>query len=263
MAAVLERLEALAQLVAGTDDPVATCATLLAAADAGRADEIVSVLSGGDLSLVLPALRHGGILDEQDAITQHARDQLLRLEGIVSLEAGERDRWGPVMTVPAFLRRSLPEGRLSETLPALRQLVSSAGERLVMASPFLDSGFQNLIPAIVRFAGAGGEFLLITRELVDPASHNSEVVRELRNRCAGSRPPDVVSWEEEGLGLHMKAAVADSRRAYVGSANFTWGGMGSHAELGVLLEGPSVREIDRLLDVLADELRSRRRLQAR
>jgi phosphatidylserine/phosphatidylglycerophosphate/cardiolipin synthase-like enzyme len=132
-----------------------------------------------------------------------------------------------------------------------------------MASPFLDIGFENLISAIVCFVGRGGSFLLITRELAPPGSHNSATVCELRRQCENDSHLEIVSWEEEGLGLHLKAAVADSAKAYVGSANFTSGGMGDHAELGLKLSGPSVREIEHLLDLLADELRERKRLQSR
>lgn len=260
MASILERLEPLAELVEATPEPVATCAALLAALEAYEPSALAATLGGTDLTV--SALRYAGILSSDGTLGQSARDQLLRLEALVAVRSADRDCWGPVMTVPSYLRRSLPQGHIRETFPVLLDLVSNARRRLVMASPFLDRGFENLISAASLLTRRGGDFLLITRELTDPGSHNSAMTRLLRNRCDATRL-EVVSWEEEGLGLHMKAAVADSHRAYVGSANFTWGGMGEHAELGVYLDGPTVGEIERLLDVLADELRARRRLQAR
>jgi phosphatidylserine/phosphatidylglycerophosphate/cardiolipin synthase-like enzyme len=83
-------------------------------------------------------------------------------------------------------------------------------------------------------------------------------VNRLRDRCENSSDFEVIHWEEAGLGLHMKALVVDSRQAYVGSANFTRGGFGYHAELGVLLEGPSAMKVERLLLTLAEEMRSRK-----
>lgn len=261
MAGFLESLTPLAGLVAATADPAATCAALLAAAGTGTPDAAMQVIGGGDL--VRPALRYAGLLDADGRWTPDARDRLLRLEGAVAVMVSGVDRWLPVMTVPAYLRGALPGGRVDETFPAIRDLIAGAGRRVVMASPFLDAGFEQLIPAITRFLVNGGQFLLITRDLVNPASPNARVVAVLRAACASNRNLEVVSWEEEGLGLHMKALVADARQAYVGSANFTWGGLGQHAELGIRLEGPAVAEIEHLLDGLATALRSRRRLRAR
>jgi phosphatidylserine/phosphatidylglycerophosphate/cardiolipin synthase-like enzyme len=261
MAGLLEPLEPLADLVALTDDPLATCAALMDAVVGGDITAMLRRLGAGDL--VLPALRYAGVIGTDGRLSPTARDQLLRLEVLVASATADTDRWAPVMTVPAYLRMALPEGRVAETLPALLDLVSGARRRIVMASPFLDPGFESLIPSVDRFVTSGGRFMLITRELIKPDSHNAKLVRQLRMQCGTGGNLEVVSWEEEGLGLHLKAAVADSRRAYVGSANFTRGGMGQHAELGVRLEGPSVAGIEHLLDTLAEELRGRRRLRAR
>ncbi len=50
-------------------------------------------------------------------------------------------------------------------------------------------------------------------------------------------------------------------RAYLGSANFTLGGSGAHAEVGVLLHGRQVMPPTRWVDTVANEL-ARRRLPA-
>jgi hypothetical protein len=261
MAGLLESLEPLADLVCRMDDSQAICAGLLDFASRGDPTGIIRILGTSDL--VLPALRYAGVITADNRLQTTARDQLLRLEVLVISSKRNVDHWAPVMTVPAYLRAALPEGRLVETLPTMLQLVSSAQRRIVMASPFLDPGFERLIPTIGRFLELEGNFLLITRELLKPTSHNAKLVRRLRQQVGKDRNLDIVSWEEEGLGLHIKAAVSDSISAYVGSANFTWGGMDQHAELGVRLEGPSVVGIESILDTLAAELRGRRRLGAR
>jgi len=50
--------------------------------------------------------------------------------------------------------------------------------------------------------------------------------------------------------LHAKLCVVDRKRAVVGSANFTWGGLVSNYEVGVELHGESAWK----LAVLVDEL---------
>ncbi len=261
MASLLERLEPLVEVAGKTPDPVATCETMIAAAEAGNTETLISCL--GDNRFAIPALRYGGVLDERGLLSGSARDQLIRTQTVLAARRAGTDRWDRVMTVPPYLRKSLDKEGVSETADVLVRLVSEARARIVMASPFLDKGFDRLVPALARFVDGGGSLVLLTRDLVDPDSRNARVVRDLRRRCGSGAVLDVVSWDEEGLGLHMKAAVVDSRHAYVGSANFTWGGMSQQAELGVLLEGPSVAGIERLLDLLAVELRNRKRLQAR
>jgi cardiolipin synthase len=61
----------------------------------------------------------------------------------------------------------------------------------------------------------------------------------------------VTSFSKNGVQLHAKAVVADRKRAVVGSANFSWGGMATNYELGVLLEGDAAWHMARLIDLLA------------
>lgn len=261
MEGFLEPLEPLVEVVRRTRDPATTCDTMISAAEAGDVEALVGCL--GNNRFVVPALRYGGVLDKQGLLSNSARDQIIRTQTMLAARTVSADRWDRVMTVPPYLRKSLDREGVPETAEVLVRLVSEARRRIVIASPFLDKGFDRLVPTLVRFATGGGNFVLLTRDLIDQDSRNARVVRDLRRKCGDESGLEVVSWDEEGLGLHMKAAVMDSRLAYVGSANFTWGGMGQQAELGVLLEGPSVAGIERLLDLLAVELRDRKRLQAR
>jgi hypothetical protein len=261
VARILERLDPITSLILTAGDPAAICQTMVAAVEAGDVEGLIAAT--GDRSLAIPAFRYAGILTAGQELTPEARDILIRLDTLIIVRSVETDRWVPVMTVPAYLRLALAEGQVPETFPVLTDLISSARKRLVIASPFLDPGFERLAPGVERLVHEGGTCTLITRELLVEDSHNAKAVARLRSRCGNASALDVVSWEEGGLGLHMKVVVVDSCRAYIGSANFTWGGMGQHAEMGVRLDGPSVPMIEQLLDKLADELRGRRRLHAR
>jgi cardiolipin synthase len=55
---------------------------------------------------------------------------------------------------------------------------------------------------------------------------------------------------EDGRQLHAKVVVADRRRAVIGSANFSWGGMVVNYEVGVLIEGQQAWKMAKLIDEL-------------
>lgn len=266
MDGLLEALEPLVELVEARDDPSAAFDAAMRAVEAGDAGALRRALD--DERFAGAALRYGGVLDDGGRLTGIARDQILRAQTLVAVRSSSTsvDLWEGVMTVPPYLKNAVGPGDVRETAAVLRDLISKAQASIVMASPFLDKGFHALMPEIAGFMGRGGRFLLLTSSLLE-SPHNAGVVRELRDgfavEHAGPDCLEVVSWEEEGLGLHTKALVADSGRAYVGSANFTWYGMGQQAELGVLLEGPRVAGLERLLRSLATVIKERKRLRAR
>lgn len=167
-----------------------------------------------------------------------------------------RQRWTPVLTVPDYLRPYLPEGGFTETTAVLRRLVLEAEHRLVLASPFLDDGIRSLLPGIASHVDKGGECLLITRDLLEVGDRgrNRRTVDELRNRVRRREGLRISWWGGSNLGVHLKVAIADDATAYVGSANFTRGGLGEHLEVGVLLEGPGVEELAALLERAATAL---------
>jgi phosphatidylserine/phosphatidylglycerophosphate/cardiolipin synthase-like enzyme len=263
----LHQLEPLAGLVEAADETATILTRLNMAIAAGDAKGLPELFP--DSRTAASCLRYAGILDANGNLLPGAHDRLIELRTLMALQGGPANRWAPVMTVPPFLRRALPEGSVLETLPVVRRLVTGARRRLLIASPFLDSSFAALVPAIARFVGNGGQCLLITRDLLEegPAGRNRGIVNRLRSAVADAGSEvgrlEVVSWEEVGLGIHMKVLVADSGAAYVGSANLTWGGLGDHAEIGIYLEGSPVIEIERLIEAVAVTLRERRGWRAR
>lgn len=58
----------------------------------------------------------------------------------------------------------------------------------------------------------------------------------------------------DGSQFHAKAVVIDRKRALIGSANFTWGGMAINHEIGVLLKGKYAWDIASLIDRFASGL---------
>jgi cardiolipin synthase len=68
-----------------------------------------------------------------------------------------------------------------------------------------------------------------------------------------TRARTVHSFESNGKDyLHAKALIIDRKKAIIGSANLSWGGMFSNHEIAVLLEGKEMWSLASLLELLAN-----------
>jgi phosphatidylserine/phosphatidylglycerophosphate/cardiolipin synthase-like enzyme len=253
---LLANLTPIADRLARLDDPAGGLECLRAAIDANDREALLKAVGGDRLARL--ALERAGAIDGHGEVAAEAFIVLARLEIVLAIRACPVDAWRPVFTVPAFLRQRIAAGTVAETMPFWYSTLERARRRAVLTVPYLDDGFQTLIPGLGRLGRRGGSVLLLTRGLrVNPSERNRAVIASLRMEM----PPgtiEVLSWDDGGLGLHAKALVVDSEIAYVGSANFTWAGMNAQAELGVELSGPSVAALEALLEQLADELRIRK-----
>lgn len=54
-----------------------------------------------------------------------------------------------------------------------------------------------------------------------------------------------------GRQLHAKVLVSDRKKALVGSANFSWGGMIANYEIGIMLEGDAAWKMAEIIDKFA------------
>jgi phosphatidylserine/phosphatidylglycerophosphate/cardiolipin synthase-like enzyme len=260
LAAVLDDLKPLIAIIQAQDDSGTAASRLVQTVRGGDRQALFALL--GDNALTRTALEQAGILGGKD-ILPGAEAVASVVQGAVSALSLPRSHWEATLTVPAFMRQAMPEGTVTETQPLLKHLVTSARSRVILASPFLDRGVQALIPSLSSFVETGGRLLLITRDLRSSGSANRKAVEALRAQVGNSNRLTVRSWEEKSLGIHLKALVADSRSAYVGSANFTWGGLTDHFEMGVHVTGEQVKELEAALEQLATELGRRTRLSSR
>lgn len=253
----IRRLKPLLELVETSSEPLQICAALRTAARNGDVAMLLDSIQNRVYGE--PVLKEALILDDDRNIRLEAEDQLIRLEAMVYTRAFDADRWQQVVTVPDYLRGALPYGVVDETLSRVVAIVKNAERDVIVASPYLDDGFNRLSGELSKLMGQDVRVEILTRNLREPTSTNSAVIRKLRDGCPASKDNlRVVSWDGYELGLHMKAVVVDSRVAYVGSANFTHGGFGRHAELGALLTGESVEKISNTLRTLMTEIKKRK-----
>jgi len=131
------------------------------------------------------------------------------------------------------------------------QLVSQSSKTLRLAAPFIDwPGISFLADALAAATARGVtlQVLLPTR-----SSHAGGALGELETTI--ERDGTIANYSVARLRFdapwaHLKVLSSDSVAAYIGSANVTGAGIaGPNLELGVLVRGPAVAVVERVLDL--------------
>lgn len=276
MARLLDAVTPLADLLARAPNPDATIASIRAACAEGPAAVVRVVQEAAEAAGINPRLTHLAIAHAGLTATDNTPAAVMRLAAVsgaleILVETRRETDVSLVFTVPAFLADAFdtftsmnPGVRAERTAAVVSAVAADARSSLMLAAPFLAAiAVDALMPSVCRVLDADGTVTVITRALSprspEPAKPNITVVESLRTAAAG-RPGRlrVSSWEEEGLGVHLKAVVADDAHAYLGSANFTGSGQLGHAEAGVRLPSRLALPLARWLGLLADALDARR-----
>lgn len=194
-----------------------------------------------------------------DALTASTGYRLGVREGLAVI--GEGPTGGAVRlacSLPPSLdpRQAAAIGReTSDLTGGLIDLIASSRDHLLLASPYWDDAtVEQIAPLLVRRLEAGVSVDILARS----ASAYSDVGRPVANlatRLSSWPEARVHTWfEQDSTDLwgsrtfHFKAAVADyGRSAYLGTANFTSGGLWSRLELGVFLTPPLAEQLYRVL----------------
>lgn len=135
---------------------------------------------------------------------------------------------------------------------SLLDIVASAKESLIVASPFWDAGTASEMVSLTRKKLTSGVRVSLLGRFSQDLPEDVKV--ELRKIASDPRCA-ILSWFE-GAGrdtetFHFKAMSADrGHRGYVGSANMTVSSLRSRMELGVILAGDAASQLDRILRVV-------------
>lgn len=167
--------------------------------------------------------------------------------------AERADRWELVASLPPDAQ--LPRGLRRTTAETLVVLATEATTALRFTAPYVDiAGIGILTDAIAGATARGVDVEVFEPKGWAPAA---EAMFALRSTVAHAGDPGqlrVVQTAADAPWAHLKVVVADSRLAYIGSANITGAGLaGRNFELGVIVYGAEVAVIDRLLDLYRGE----------
>ena len=229
-------------------------------------------VSSDRLQKLLPALHTTGLVevDRESCELRVSPADALRyaavLRGVAFAQHRHQDTNSVEITLsppatPSRLMEVLPKtdfswARLYNTKDSLIELASRARRRFVVVSPFLDDDGLRWIATLFEAARHASDRCLIVRgreetEINLLRSHASMLVtwsaRVLRYAIAHDpavRAPAIETF-------HAKILLADSDRAYIGSANMNRWSRDVSMECGVILCGPSVRPVATLIDAIS------------
>jgi phosphatidylserine/phosphatidylglycerophosphate/cardiolipin synthase-like enzyme len=163
---------------------------------------------------------------------------------------------------PGRVRRSV-----DATNPSLSRLVLRAEDTLRVAAPYFDPE-ERVVREIASQMKSGVDVQFLTRELLADGSFIAPsedaldalvaiecVVDDSSAIDDHFEVRDLYETNQSGLqtgAVHAKVVVADERRCYLGSANFTSLGLRGNFELGVFLEGDPVKRVTKVFDAMFD-----------
>ena len=143
---------------------------------------------------------------------------------------------------------------------SLMDLIASAKKRVVLASPYWDAPTATELFTLLSRRTALGIAVDLLGRTVSQSDESGRVLSDLARRL-GPAHCTARAWARwsasapsELQTFHFKAAVSDNgATAYLGSANFTTGGLRSRMELGVIARGDTAKAISRVLDAALNE----------
>jgi phosphatidylserine/phosphatidylglycerophosphate/cardiolipin synthase-like enzyme len=237
-------------------------------ADISRAEN----LAPQRLRALVAALQTCGLLqvDGDGLILNVTRDEALRhaavLRGVAFANYRHRDANQVDITLsppahPSRLMEMLPKqgfswARLYDTKDSLIELANQAQQRFTIVSPFLDDeGFEWIGSMFDAAAQNNVECKLIVRGLDEKelevlqthqqqlSSWRARVLAYAILHDPGLRSPTLETF-------HAKILLADADKAYIGSANMTRWSRDFSMECGVIIRGPCVKPIAKLVSAI-------------
>jgi phosphatidylserine/phosphatidylglycerophosphate/cardiolipin synthase-like enzyme len=132
----------------------------------------------------------------------------------------------------------------------LLDMTSNASERVSVVVPFFsDGGVDTIAESLAAATGREVDVEMLTRDITMGNEQNHRYIQSIRDRIQMIGDPSHLSIFEfnreqfPDSRLHAKMLVADSSRAYVGSANMTESSLRSSLESGVFIAGRAASEI--------------------
>ena len=161
-----------------------------------------------------------------------------------------KEAWEPVVSLGGT--DDLPDGVRRTTAETLSGLITSARVRIRFVAPFFDvTGATFLAEPLAAATTRGVKVELYLPPDVgakEPALRTLIRAIDSRGELASM---SVFAATESQPWPHLKVMVVDGQCAYVGSANMTGPALRSgNLEFGVLVKGPDVAAIDRVIDLI-------------
>jgi len=118
--------------------------------------------------------------------------------------------------------------------PVMQEMIGSAQSHIHLLAYLIR---ESALPLLELLGHALARQVRLTL-VINKLSQQPDVVRDRLKLLGGQPGVEIADFDDPGGGqLHAKVLVADRKRAVVGSANWSWGGLIANHEIGLMLEG--------------------------
>ena len=138
---------------------------------------------------------------------------------------------------------------LQGTGPMIEETIASATNEIHMMAYVITPHARHVLRLLEEALESGVKVTIVVNRL---AEQDERTQARLRRMLKAYRHLRVVDFQLPRGELHAKVIVADRRRAVIGSANFSFGGMANNYEIGVRIDGKEAWKVSKLIDSLAD-----------
>ncbi len=132
--------------------------------------------------------------------------------------------------------------------PVIEDLISDATNEIHMLAYVVTPHARRIVDLLEVALERGVKVTVVINKL---AAQSPTVVSRLNRLSKAHKYFIVADFDTPKADLHAKVVVADRKRAVVGSANFSFGGMTKNYEVGVRFEGREAWKLSKLIDSLS------------
>jgi phosphatidylserine/phosphatidylglycerophosphate/cardiolipin synthase-like enzyme len=135
------------------------------------------------------------------------------------------------------------------TDPVVEELIRKAKSEIQMIAYRFTERASHILDILEEALERGVKVVLIVNHF---ESQDETIRARLLELSRKFDHAEIVDFRDpRGAPLHAKLLLADRKRAVVGSANLSWGGMFSNYEIGLLMEGEGVWKLAQVFDLLS------------
>ena len=158
-----------------------------------------------------------------------------------------------VATGPEFTGRGI---RGFESV--MEEIISSAKSEILVVSYIITSSALHVLGLMDKALHKGVKITMVINNIHDLDPDLRKRLFSMERKFPGTF--NLINFRDlADRNIHAKVIIADRKKAVIGSANLSWGGIRANYEIGVLIEGETVWQIVKVIDNLLKELQVKRK----
>ena len=135
------------------------------------------------------------------------------------------------------------------TGPVIEELMENIDNELHILAYVISEHAEKFLGLIERALESGIKTTLVINNLQKQDTYVRDKLLKWKSKF---RYFNLVDFNRKEKTLHAKVVVVDRKKAVLGSANFSWGGMSGNYEIGIFLDGREAWTLSKLVDDVAN-----------